>query len=196
VQLLVAQLVRLRLVCLSLTLRERYAHQSHPCLSTAAQVLRAYAHMASAVRADVEVALGQLLELVGEDPNCVPALLALSRAFLLLRQPAKARNQLKVQRARARVCVRAHYTYMYAQTRCSPQSLTGCRAGSHHHHCSAHRCPPCSALPSCRTGQKRARSLSEPGSHLQTCTLRQANLILHRCGDAVYRGTWHCGVST
>ena len=120
-QLLVAQLVRLRLVCLSLTLRERYAHQSHPCLSTAAQVLRAYAYMASAVRADVEVALGQLLELVGEDPNCVPVLLALSRAFLLLRQPAKARNQLKVQRARARVCARPLYIHVCTSKMQSPK---------------------------------------------------------------------------
>lgn len=40
--------------------------------------------------------MGQLLDLANTDPNNVPVLMALAHGFLLLKQTAKARNQLKV----------------------------------------------------------------------------------------------------
>lgn len=64
----------------------------YPCL----QVLSAYIQMASKSRGDIEAAVGQLLDLANTDPNNVPVLMALAHGFLLLKQTAKARNQLKV----------------------------------------------------------------------------------------------------
>lgn len=64
------------------------------------QVLSAYALMASKARADIEAAVRQLLDLAAADANDVPVLLALAHGFLLLKQTAKARNQLKVRRMR------------------------------------------------------------------------------------------------
>lgn len=40
--------------------------------------------------------MGQLLDLANNDQNNVPVLMALAHGFLLLKQTAKARNQLKV----------------------------------------------------------------------------------------------------
>lgn len=60
------------------------------------QVLSAYIQMASKSRSDIELAVGQLLDIANNDPNNVPVLMALARGFLLLKQTAKARNQLKV----------------------------------------------------------------------------------------------------
>lgn len=54
--------------------------------------------MASKARPDIEAAVGQLLDLASADANDVPVLLALAHGFLLLKQTAKARNQLKVRR--------------------------------------------------------------------------------------------------
>ncbi len=59
------------------------------------QVLECYATMAGRAKADVEAALSRLLDCAGQDPNAVPVLLALARGFLLLKQPPKAKNQLK-----------------------------------------------------------------------------------------------------
>lgn len=59
-------------------------------------MLSAYIQMASKARGDVETAVGQLLDLANNDPNNVPVLMALAHGFLLLKQTAKARNQLKV----------------------------------------------------------------------------------------------------
>jgi crotonobetainyl-CoA:carnitine CoA-transferase CaiB-like acyl-CoA transferase len=72
-----------------------------------AQVLSAYIQMASKARLDVETAVGQLLDLANNDPNNVPVLMALAHGFLLLKQTAKARNQLKVSpgTASAILCV-------------------------------------------------------------------------------------------
>jgi tetratricopeptide repeat protein 21B len=61
------------------------------------QVLSAYIQMASKSRGDIEAAVGQLLDLANNDPNNVPVLMALAHGFLLLKQTAKARNQLKVR---------------------------------------------------------------------------------------------------
>lgn len=52
--------------------------------------------MANKSRSDIEAAVGQLLDLANNDPNNVPVLMALAHGFLLLKQTAKARNQLKV----------------------------------------------------------------------------------------------------
>jgi DNA polymerase III delta subunit len=52
--------------------------------------------MASKSRGDIEAAVGQLLDLANNDANNVPVLMALAHGFLLLKQTAKARNQLKV----------------------------------------------------------------------------------------------------
>lgn len=60
------------------------------------QVLSAYIQMASKARGDIEGAVSQLLDLANNDPNNVPVLMALAHGFLLLKQTAKARNQLKV----------------------------------------------------------------------------------------------------
>jgi tetratricopeptide repeat protein 21B len=59
------------------------------------QVLECTALMASRAKGDVAAGLSRLLDAASQDPNAVPVLLALARGFLLLRQPAKARNQLK-----------------------------------------------------------------------------------------------------
>lgn len=61
------------------------------------QVLSAYTQMATKARPDVEAAVGQLLDLANMDSNNVPVLMALAHGFLLLKQTAKARNQLKVK---------------------------------------------------------------------------------------------------
>lgn len=61
-----------------------------------AQVLSAYIQMASKAHGDAETAVGQLLDLANNDANNVPVLMALAHGFLLLKQTAKARNQLKV----------------------------------------------------------------------------------------------------
>ena len=79
-------------------------HSFAPCQTSAlththcltAQVLSAYIQMASKSRGDIEAAVGQLLDLANNDPNNVPVLMALAHGFLLLKQTAKARNQLKV----------------------------------------------------------------------------------------------------
>jgi hypothetical protein len=52
--------------------------------------------MASKSRSDIELAVGQLLDIANNDPRNVPVLMALAHGFLLLKQTAKARNQLKV----------------------------------------------------------------------------------------------------
>lgn len=52
--------------------------------------------MASKTRPDVEAAVAQLLEMANADPNSVSVLMGLAHGFLLLKQTAKARNQLKV----------------------------------------------------------------------------------------------------
>lgn len=67
------------------------------CLLLFVQVLSAYTLMASKARADIETAVGQLLDMANSDPNNVPVLMALAHGFLLLKQTAKARNQLKVR---------------------------------------------------------------------------------------------------
>ncbi|KAF6259487.1 intraflagellar transport protein [Scenedesmus sp. NREL 46B-D3] len=59
------------------------------------KVLSAYTLMASKSRPDVEAAVGQLLDMANADPSNVPVLLGLAHGFLLLKQTAKARNQLK-----------------------------------------------------------------------------------------------------
>uniref|UniRef100_A0A383W643 Uncharacterized protein n=1 Tax=Tetradesmus obliquus TaxID=3088 RepID=A0A383W643_TETOB len=59
------------------------------------KVLSAYTLMASKARPDVEAAVGQLLDMANADPSNVPVLLGLAHGFLLLKQTAKARNQLK-----------------------------------------------------------------------------------------------------
>ncbi|KAF8072682.1 TTC21B [Scenedesmus sp. PABB004] len=46
-------------------------------------------------RGDVEAAVASLLDLASADANDVPVLLALAHGFMLLKQPAKARSQLK-----------------------------------------------------------------------------------------------------
>lgn len=61
------------------------------------QVLSAYIQMASKARGDIEAAVGQLLDLANTDANNVPVLMGLAHGFLLLKQTAKARNQLKVR---------------------------------------------------------------------------------------------------
>lgn len=61
-----------------------------------AQLLSAYTLMASKSRPDIEAAVGQLLDMANTDPNNVPVLMGLAHGFLLLKQTAKARNQLKV----------------------------------------------------------------------------------------------------
>jgi len=53
--------------------------------------------MASKSRGDIESAVGQLLDAANNDANNVPVLMALAHGFLLLKQMAKARNQLKVR---------------------------------------------------------------------------------------------------
>jgi hypothetical protein len=65
------------------------------------QVLSAYTLMATKSRPDVEAAVGQLLDMANADPSNVPVLLGLAHGFLLLKQTAKARNQLKVCRLRS-----------------------------------------------------------------------------------------------
>jgi tetratricopeptide repeat protein 21B len=68
-----------------------------PCLfAVRCQVLSAYTLMASKHRPDVEAAVGQLLDMANVDASNVPVLLGLAHGFLLLKQTAKARNQLKV----------------------------------------------------------------------------------------------------
>ncbi|GBF90474.1 hypothetical protein Rsub_03470 [Raphidocelis subcapitata] len=57
--------------------------------------LTAYARMAGRRRADVEAAVVGLLEAAAGDPDCVPVLLALAHGFVLLKQPQKARAQLR-----------------------------------------------------------------------------------------------------
>jgi tetratricopeptide repeat protein 21B len=63
---------------------------SHPTT-----LLRCYATMASRVKADVEKAFQQLVEIVQERPDDVPSLLALSTALMMMKQTPKARSQLK-----------------------------------------------------------------------------------------------------
>lgn len=58
--------------------------------------------MASKSRGDIESAVGQLLDAANNDANNVPVLMALAHGFLLLKQTAKARNQLKVRQLSAR----------------------------------------------------------------------------------------------
>jgi hypothetical protein len=65
------------------------------------QVLCTYTLMATKSRPDVEAAVGQLLDMANADPSNVPVLLGLAHGFLLLKQTAKARNQLKVCRMRS-----------------------------------------------------------------------------------------------
>jgi hypothetical protein len=52
--------------------------------------------MASKARHDIEAAVAQLLDMASADASSVPVLMALAHGFLLLKQTAKARNQLKV----------------------------------------------------------------------------------------------------
>ncbi len=59
------------------------------------RILEAYATMASKSRSDVEKAFQSLVEIVQENQDHVPALLALSTSLMLLKQVPKARNQLK-----------------------------------------------------------------------------------------------------
>jgi tetratricopeptide repeat protein 21B len=61
------------------------------------QVLSVYTLMASKARPDVEAAVSQLLDMANGDANSAPVLMALAHGFLLLKQTAKARNQLKVR---------------------------------------------------------------------------------------------------
>ncbi|KAK9829513.1 hypothetical protein WJX72_006291 [[Myrmecia] bisecta] len=64
-------------------------------LATRHQVLKCYATMATGVKADVESAVAQLLDLASADRDNVSVLFALASGFMLLKQTPKARNQLK-----------------------------------------------------------------------------------------------------
>ncbi|KAG1671374.1 hypothetical protein FOA52_002984 [Chlamydomonas sp. UWO 241] len=59
------------------------------------RVLECYAMMAGKNSAEVETALGKLLDMANADPNSVPVLLAMATGFMLIKQTSKARNQLK-----------------------------------------------------------------------------------------------------
>jgi len=70
---------------------------NEPSLHLKIVVLEAYVHMASKNKSRVEQALTMLLQLCSTDAtrDYVPGLLAMSNAFVLKGEPAKARNQLK-----------------------------------------------------------------------------------------------------
>ncbi|GBG28211.1 Tetratricopeptide repeat protein 21B [Hondaea fermentalgiana] len=59
------------------------------------RLLQSYATMSTKKRPDVERAFQQLVEVVQENPDHVPSLLALSTALMMMKQTPKARNQLK-----------------------------------------------------------------------------------------------------
>jgi tetratricopeptide repeat protein 21B len=59
------------------------------------RVLEAYVLIATKTKANIDSALGMLLEIVNDDHDSVPALLAMATCFMLLKQTPKARNQLK-----------------------------------------------------------------------------------------------------
>lgn len=59
------------------------------------RILSCYATMATKKRPDVERAFQKLVEIVQENQDHVPSLLALSTALMMMKQTPKARNQLK-----------------------------------------------------------------------------------------------------
>jgi len=59
------------------------------------KVLEAYSLMATKLKSDVEQAFQKLVEIVQDNQNHVPSLLALSTALMMMKQTPKARNQLK-----------------------------------------------------------------------------------------------------
>ena len=59
------------------------------------RVLEAYVLIATKSKANIDNALGMLIEIVNDDHDNVPALLAMATCFMLLKQTPKARNQLK-----------------------------------------------------------------------------------------------------
>ena len=58
-------------------------------------MLEAYVLIATKSKANIDNALGMLIEIVNDDHDNVPALLAMATCFMLLKQTPKARNQLK-----------------------------------------------------------------------------------------------------
>ena len=58
-------------------------------------VLEAYTLMAYKMKAQIEKAISQLLELLNVERDYLPALVCLSQAYLMLKQAPKARNHLK-----------------------------------------------------------------------------------------------------
>ncbi|ETV87514.1 hypothetical protein, variant 1 [Aphanomyces astaci] len=66
-----------------------------PDKSVRIRVLECYAAMSAKTKPMVEKATATLLELLEEDRDNVPALLALATAYMLAKQQSKARNQLK-----------------------------------------------------------------------------------------------------
>ena len=72
---------------------QRCTHSRALC-DRAAQVLSCYALMATGAQDQVELAVGQLLEVAAVDRDNVPVVLALATGFMLLRQTPKARQAL------------------------------------------------------------------------------------------------------
>jgi hypothetical protein len=99
-------------------------------------------------------------------------LMALAHGFLLLKQTAKARNQLKVGGAAA------HRTGPRLRCCCSPQGVS-LLAVAEAVVCWA-CCPDCSVCPSCRMCRRTRTSLRGPGWLWLTYTLQGASLTWHR----------------
>merc|ERR1719313_3311858 len=76
-------------------LKEAKTFESSGNKSTRFKVLEAYAMMATRDKSGVERAFQMLASMLEQDPDNVPALLAMSTGFMMLKQSPKARNNLK-----------------------------------------------------------------------------------------------------
>ncbi|KAF7476433.1 hypothetical protein GHT09_012404 [Marmota monax] len=74
-------------------LREFYPHSAFD--QTQLRLLQSLCLMATREKANVEVALGTFIEMAQAEKDNTPALLAMSQAYMLLKQIPKARTQLK-----------------------------------------------------------------------------------------------------
>ncbi|KAI9346469.1 hypothetical protein BDR26DRAFT_855632 [Obelidium mucronatum] len=59
------------------------------------QILECHAWMATKQKSEIERALGHLTQILQDEPDHVPSLLGIAIAYMLLKQPPRARNQLK-----------------------------------------------------------------------------------------------------
>ncbi|XP_076985876.1 tetratricopeptide repeat protein 21A isoform X2 [Tamandua tetradactyla] len=74
-------------------LREFYPHSASG--QTQLRLLQALCLLATREKTSVEAALGTFIEMAQAEKDCVPALLAMAQAYMLLKQIPKARTQLK-----------------------------------------------------------------------------------------------------